>query len=430
MGSRYHRAVVLAAVVGAAAAAQAVPSQTPTAAPAGHDDAGCHSSNDSWWIGVIGTIFGSIVSNFGNNLQKTSLDRDSARPEEMRRASLRQPLWVAGLACMILGAIADFVVLPFAPQSLLAPLATITLVVNVGMANFMNKERPTRRNLFATSMIIAGTACVVVFGDRCEKTYGADALVARFAKAAMLAYVACVAAGLGAGVVAAVALDARAAERKVPVTNRRSAAFVMAAVGGTFGGNTVLCAKAVGELIADSIRRARPGQGVLNWHTALFVPALAANLLLQVRFLNEAIRRYAMLLVIPVYSTCWIASSTLAGLIYFEEYADLARSRRHLALFSAGTLLALVGVFVLANDAADSARKRSASRDGPPSPLRVSESGADFLADSYGSGSINGPVRGGVGAASDGGYRRLREGDADACPAGGGATGAKDRDLV
>ena len=34
-------------------------------------------------------------------------------------------------------------------------------------------------------------------------------------------------------------------------------------------------------------------------------------------------------------------------------------------MFLAGTFLALVGVFVLANDAADTERKRSASADGP-----------------------------------------------------------------
>ena len=410
-----RRGVVLALAVGGALAAQAVPTGAPTAAPAGADGGGCDTSSDSWWIGVVGTIFGSIVSNFGNNLQKISLDRDSARPEEKRRSSLRQPLWVVGLLCMVFGAVADFAVLPFAPQSLLAPLATITLVVNVAMANVLNNERPTRRNLVATAAIVAGTSCVVVFGDRCEKTYGAGVLAARFAQRDMIAYVACVATVLAGGVGAAAAADTAAGDRNVPIGARRDAAFAMAAVGGVFGGNTVLCAKAVGELIADTLRRSGPGRGVANWHVALFLPALAANLVLQVRFLNEAIRRYAMLLVIPVYSTCWIASSTVAGLVYFGEFADLARSNRHLALFLAGTLLALAGVFILANDAADAARKRSTSRDGPPSPLRVSESRGDLAA----GGLING-------APAASGYLRL--GGAD--DADGPAGPALGKDLV
>lgn len=98
----------------------------------------CGGNGDSWWIGVVGTVFGSVVSNFGNNLQKISLDRNSALADRERRSSLRQPLWLCGLVCMVLGAIADFVVLPFAAQSLLAPLATVTLLANVGMANALD----------------------------------------------------------------------------------------------------------------------------------------------------------------------------------------------------------------------------------------------------------------------------------------------------
>lgn len=63
-------------------------------------------------------------------------------------------------------------------------------------------------------------------------------------------------------------------------------------------------------------------------------------------------------MVVPVYSSVWIASSTVAGLVYFDEWATLARNRRKLALFLAGALVALSGVFFLARDAADADSRR------------------------------------------------------------------------
>ncbi len=259
----------------------------PQPPPAGGCDGG---GTDTWWIGVAGTIFGCFVSNFGTNIQKVSLDRNSALPEARRRSSLKQPLWVAGCICMIAGAIADFAVLPFAPQSLLAPLATTTLVFNVAMANVLSKERPTFTNILATATILAGTVLVVVFGDRCAPTYHSEALVKRFEATPMIIYIAVVAVALLCGAVASVTLDRKAEASRVPITQRKSVAFMMAAVGGIFGGNTILCAKTVGELIKTSIDAlsndsstagSLGSQGIWNWATPVFLLALVGNLLLR-----------------------------------------------------------------------------------------------------------------------------------------------------
>lgn len=139
----------------------------------------------------------------------------------------------------------------------------------------LNGERPSTTNLCATCAILIGTVCVVVYGDRCEATYDADELVARFAKRGMLVYSGLVVAFLWGGFLLSAALDKQAEALKLPITNRRDAAFVMAAVGGAFGGNTILFAKAVGELVKDSFQHAKVGQGIMNWHSLIFLPARA-----------------------------------------------------------------------------------------------------------------------------------------------------------
>ena len=312
-----HDLAMLAALLGCIASrlhgagAQGSASPEPEPEPDGME--GCDGAGDTWWIGVVGTVFGCFVSNFGTNIQKVSLDRNSALPEAQRRSSLRQPLWLAGCVCMVAGAIADFAVLPFAPQSLLAPFGTMTLVFNVGMANYLSKERPTLRNVLATSTILLGTVLVVLGGDKCEQHFTSDELVDRFGHDGMLVYIVLVFTFLGVGgYVSRVVWDKRDDAAKVPIPQRKQVAFLMAAVGGTFGGNTILCAKTVGELIktalSDYYDPTVPTH--LSWSTLVFLLVLVANLLAQVNFLNEAIRRYAMLMVIPVYQTFWILSGT------------------------------------------------------------------------------------------------------------------------
>ena len=55
----------------------------------------------------------------------------------------------------------------------------------------------------------------------------------------------------------------------------------------------------------------------------------------------EAIRRFAMLLVIPVYQTFWILSGTLSGLIYFNEIEKIADDTTKATMFFVGTAMAL-----------------------------------------------------------------------------------------
>ena len=56
---------------------------------------------------------------------------------------------------------------------------------------------------------------------------------------------------------------------------------------------------------------------------------------------TEAIRRFAMLLVIPVYQTFWILSGTLSGLIYFEEIKTIENDVTKATMFFFGTTMAL-----------------------------------------------------------------------------------------
>ncbi|ETO28613.1 hypothetical protein RFI_08517 [Reticulomyxa filosa] len=75
-------------------------------------------------------------------------------------------LWLIGLFLQVIGAIFDFVALGFAPQSVVAPLGSLTLVVNVCLAPIMQNEIPSKRVIFSTFVIVIGCIITVVFSAK------------------------------------------------------------------------------------------------------------------------------------------------------------------------------------------------------------------------------------------------------------------------
>jgi len=72
-------------------------------------------------------------------------------------------LWAAGLVVFIVGNLGGFVALRFAPQSLTAPLGSISLISNVIIAPLVNKEVLGKWDLAGIFFIVAGSVIVVVF---------------------------------------------------------------------------------------------------------------------------------------------------------------------------------------------------------------------------------------------------------------------------
>lgn len=134
-----------------------------------------------WVIGVVLACLASVISNLGINLQKLSHMRRArgrapvplSSPTAPTTASALsdinqtkyylQPLWVSGITLVILGAIADFFALAFAPQVraalrphrsrredrcaqvVIAPLGSVTLIANVFFAPLLLEETINRR---------------------------------------------------------------------------------------------------------------------------------------------------------------------------------------------------------------------------------------------------------------------------------------------
>ncbi|GBG32869.1 Magnesium transporter NIPA2 [Hondaea fermentalgiana] len=285
--------------------------------------------------GVTLAVAASFLVCLGLALQKVSL----CTPGNEHVSPLRQPKWVAGFVCMLLGNILDFFAFGMAPQSLLAPLAALSLVWNLYMSSYMLEESYDRNDINAVALIFLGTAITVIFSNHHEQGYTLDTLRELYRKPRMYVYFIIVPLLLGLHYY----LIHYVSERNLQGTFWKLLELTgWCGFAGITGGQSVLFAKSTVELLKDA---AQGDDVFLHLDTYLIICAMVACLLTQITFLNGAMKRFDQLYVMPMYQSYWIISGVVGGLVYFGEWEESTTTQ--INMFVLGTCITLSGLVVL-----------------------------------------------------------------------------------
>ncbi|CAK9111417.1 Probable magnesium transporter NIPA8 [Durusdinium trenchii] len=285
--------------------------------------------------GVSLAIASSFLVCLGLGLQKVSL----CAPGNEHISPWQQTKWVAGFSLTLLGSVIDFLAFGMAPQSLLAPLAALSLVWNLGMSSYLLNEQYDKNDVVAVCLIFCGTALTVVYAAHKEHSYSLEMLLDLYHKPRMYAYCLLIPALLGGHY----ALLRYVAEHKLSGQFWKLCELIgWCGVAGITGGQSILFAKSTVELLKDAAQ----GQDVF-WHldTYVIIACMVGCLLTQITFLNGAMKRFDQLYVMPVYQSYWIISGVIGGLVYFGEYQEFDQTQ--INMFFLGTVVTLAGLFVL-----------------------------------------------------------------------------------
>mmetsp|Transcript_6470 Transcript_6470/g.7404 ORF Transcript_6470/g.7404 Transcript_6470/m.7404 type:complete len:250 (-) Transcript_6470:243-992(-) len=111
---------------------------------------------------------------------------------------------------------------------------------------------------------------------------------------------------------------------------------------GTIGGQSLLFAKSAVELLKDAFH----GSDAF-WHvqTYAIIGMMTVCLLLQITYLNDGLKNFDSLFVIPVYESYWIIAGVIGGLVYFGEMEEFDSYQKH--MFVLGTVITGSGLYVL-----------------------------------------------------------------------------------
>ncbi|KIJ70251.1 hypothetical protein HYDPIDRAFT_77939 [Hydnomerulius pinastri MD-312] len=245
---------------------------------------------------------------------------------------LRSKLWWLGFILMNVGETGNFISYAFAPASVVAPLGTFALVANCFFAPLMLKERFRPRDLFGILLAIIGATTVVLStpsSDGAPPTLTPEALIRAITQRSFIIFSivylvsAVILAGLSEGSIG----------RRIVVVDVGLCAI--------FGGFTVLATKAISTLLTKEW-----AQMFAEWITYPVLAVLLVTGVLQIRYLNRALKRFDSKIVIPTQFVFFTLSAVIGSAVL---YGDFRRATFHqMVTFLYGCGATFAGVFVIA----------------------------------------------------------------------------------
>jgi len=283
-------------------------------------------------VGIALSISASCANALGLNLQR--LGQRPQEGEKGRKANRDTlSLNTIGLILAAASGILDLASFGFAPQSLLAPFAAVTLVVNLILAPLLHDESLTRTDLKATIMVCTGIAIALRFNPATSQhfTYTDIMRLAnrQIFKLYLSAYVAALST-LGYTIYNA-EREGREEERLIGIA--------YAVTAGMLGGMTTLNAKLMSELFKVISLYSHPD--VLGPVIGLVV----VFALSQVTILNRGLGKHSSLVMIPMFSATFLVANIMGGGIFFDEFSSFQSNE--LVGFLLGVSLVVGGVSTL-----------------------------------------------------------------------------------
>mmetsp|Transcript_23088 Transcript_23088/g.77485 ORF Transcript_23088/g.77485 Transcript_23088/m.77485 type:complete len:382 (-) Transcript_23088:665-1810(-) len=328
------------------------------------------ASIPDFWLGVFASLVGSVVLNFGINVQRLAHVRMAARPPDARRPYVKDPLWLAGFLVFAVGNSGDAIGLTFTPQSVITPIGSISLVSNLAFARWLNKEHVGYGTLASVALIIGGVLAIVLSADSSCSQADVEALIRNWSKPAMIAFavvhlavLACANAfvvgkerrmrAAGAGHVA----DGIGA---LTPRERRELRLAYALVASMYATWTVLLVKSVGELLKETFRG---DNQFLRFEAYLLLLGAVVSAPLQVFYLNSGFALFESLFIVPAFYSFWCFGSILVGAFYWGEF-DGFRPWQY-GTFAVGVVANVAGVALLSFRAIDSRAQETSTAPAP-----------------------------------------------------------------
>ncbi|KIK48725.1 hypothetical protein CY34DRAFT_797875 [Suillus luteus UH-Slu-Lm8-n1] len=245
---------------------------------------------------------------------------------------LRSKIWWSGFILMNIGETGNFISYAFAPASVVAPLGTFALIANCIFAPLILKERFRVHDLAGILCAMIGAITVVLSTpspDEGPPPLTPDALIAAISQRSFVVFTiiylvgAVVLAGLSEG----------GFGRRIVVVDVGLCAI--------FGGFTVLATKAISTLLTEEW-----GKIFAEWVTYPVLAVLIITGILQIRFLNRALKRFDSKIVIPTQFVLFTLSAVIGSAVL---YKDFQRATFHqMVTFTYGCGATFAGVFIIA----------------------------------------------------------------------------------
>lgn len=310
------------------------------------------SAPPPWSIGLGCALVGYSACGLGLNLIRLSHVKSNPpatlHPTRWNRKSSAKhsrAIWALGYLLQLAGGALNLCALRFAAQSLIAPLSSVALVVNLLFATALLGERFSARDVLPLLIIVFGNCLAVSSAShRRQEALTLAQIADLFARRPFRIWLL---------LVAAAASVLMVAHARIRAAIRRSGGAEFASP--TLLARAGLCHAAAAAMLC--VQMVLLGKGAIlvlagGVGAVLFKPQFALLLLSWVSLalfwvftLNTLLANHDCLFVVPVIEVCWSVLSLTSGGIFFAEYSQLSQTR--FLVFALGCVMNVYGVWRL-----------------------------------------------------------------------------------
>ncbi|XP_013380532.1 NIPA-like protein 2 isoform X1 [Lingula anatina] len=292
-------------------------------------------------IGCLLCIGGNLLISVSLNVQKYTHMKNEERISQENESFhyTKDPLWWIGIILMVFGEIGNFSAYGYAPASLVAPLGTTTVIANMFIAVVFLKEKLRPQDLFGCALSIVGAFLLVNFSPKHEKVLTGPEINEALKQIAFLVYI----------IIEFLALIVLLV---LLYKFQIDSVLVFLLICAMLASFTVISAKGVSGLIHITFMGySQFDQPVLY----VMVVILVVTAILQVKYLNSAMKLFEATVVVPTYFAFFTISAILSGIVFYREFWGM--NGLDIFMFMFGCTLCFIGVFFI-----------TSGKGPPPSP--------------------------------------------------------------
>ncbi|KAK3939914.1 hypothetical protein QBC46DRAFT_342059 [Diplogelasinospora grovesii] len=243
---------------------------------------------------------------------------------------LRNPLWWAGIICLVVGETCNFAAYAFAPAILVTPLGALSVLIGAVLGSyFLNEELGTLGKL-GSAICLIGAVIIVLHAPPDEEIETIDQILHYAIQPGFLIY------SISVCVFAGVLIY------KVAPVHGKKNPLVYLGICSTVGSVSVMAVKAFG--IALKLTFAGNNQ-FKHASTYVFMIITAVCILTQMNYFNKALSQFPTNIVNPLYYVTFTTATLCASFILFTGFntTDIVNT---LSLIC-GFLVTFTGVYLL-----------------------------------------------------------------------------------
>ncbi|KAK3494536.1 magnesium transporter NIPA-domain-containing protein [Neurospora hispaniola] len=240
---------------------------------------------------------------------------------------LKDPYWWLGQGLITVGETGNFLAYGFAPASVVSPLGVVALVSNCIIAPIFFKEVFRRRDFFGVLIAVAGAVIVVLSAESQETKMGPHEVWDAITTMEFEIYM-----GLSCSLIVLLMWAS-------PRYGNRTILIDLGLVG-LFGGYTALSTKGVSSMLSSTLLGA-----FTTPITYVLIFVLLFTAVMQVHYVNKALRRFDSTQVIPVQFVLFTLSVIIGSAVLYRDFERT--TSKQVLRFIGGCMLTFFGVFLI-----------------------------------------------------------------------------------